>query len=44
MNTIPHEDVNVTVKAVLLDISFMEWSVLSGVCGAVVVLFVNLFQ
>jgi len=44
MTTDLYEDVHVTVKAVLLDITLMEWSILTSVLSAVVVLSVNLFQ
>ncbi|GEM_PF-2461352 len=44
MNTNPHEDVDVTVKTVLLDVTFMEWSVLTGLLSAIVVLSVNLLK
>jgi hypothetical protein len=43
MKTLPHDDVRVTVKTVLLDITLMEWSVFTGVLTAVVVLSINLF-
>jgi len=41
--TMPLEDVHVTVKTVLLDITFMEWSVFTGVLSAMVVLSINMF-
>lgn len=43
MKALPLDDVRVTVKMVLLDITFMEWSVFTGVLSAVVVLSINLF-
>jgi len=42
-NTSPLEDVHVTVKTILLDITFMEWSVFTGVLSAIAVLSINLF-